>query len=104
MHNVQYYFYHVALIPLVIIHEQKTKDCAPLQTSQHNLQHFHVYLRCLPAFITSLLSPLSMFMFKPFNSERHETLRSENDKFAGLTQTSSSLHFFPLFTQSSEHE
>ena len=69
MHNVQYYVYHVALIPLVIIHERKTKDCAPLQTSQHKLQQF--YRRCLPAFITSLLSPLSMLIFKPFNSEPH---------------------------------
>ena len=42
MHNVQYYFYHVALIPLVIIHEQKTKDCASLQNSQHKLQHIDV--------------------------------------------------------------
>ena len=71
MHNVQYYFYHVALISLVIIHEQKTKDCAPLQTSQHKLQHFHFYPRCLSAFITSLLSPLSMLIFKPFEIERH---------------------------------
>ena len=71
MHNVQYYVYHVALIPLVIIHERKTKDYAPLQTSQHKLQHFQFYRRCLPAFITSLLSPLSMLIFKPFNSERH---------------------------------
>ena len=66
MHNVQYYFYHVALIPLVIIHERKTKDCAPLQTSQHKPQHFRLYLRCLPAFITSLLSPITYVYFQTF--------------------------------------
>ena len=37
----------------------------------------------------------STLISKHFNSEVHETLRSENNKFAGLLQTISNLHFFP---------
>ena len=47
---------NIALNYLVIICEQKTKDCARSGSFQHNLQHHCFQLWCLSGFLTSLLA------------------------------------------------
>ena len=43
---------HVPLIYCVTFHQQKTKDCAPSGSFQHNLQHRCFHFWCLLSFIT----------------------------------------------------